>query len=96
MIKQLIIYMGLMILCMLEIIMLIKILKEIMVFFIIKLLDIEMFERGLCKPLKYSIFRVCLTNFQFPVSGIRFFVLTPEPANFNSLYRTSDSLKNQN
>ena len=56
MIKQLIICMRLMILCMLEIMMLIKILKEMMVFF----------------------------------------VLTREPVKFNSLYQTSDSLKNQN
>ena len=63
MIKQLISYMGLMILCMLEIIMRIRILKEIMIFFVIKLLDIEMFARALSKPLKYSLSRLYLTDF---------------------------------
>jgi hypothetical protein len=78
---------------MLEINELKMILKEIMVFFVLKLLEIVSLVYKYLKYLIYSILTSSMANFQFSVSGSGFSVLSQSPAHFNSLYPASDSLK---
>lgn len=91
--KQLIIYMPLMILCMLKIKLLKKMLKQILLFFVLLLLEILLVIRKYLNMLNISILERYLTEFQFSVSGSGFSVLVQAPGKFNSLYRVSGSLK---
>lgn len=69
-------------------------LKEIMVFFVLQLLEIVSLVYKQFKCLIYIYLIRRLVNFQFSVSGSGFSVLSQSPAHFNSLYPASDSLKN--
>lgn len=91
--KQLIIYMPLMILCMLKIKELKKMLKEMVLFFVLQLLEIVLLIGNTIKMLNTSILYRHSPEFQFSVSGSGFSVLVPAPGKFNSLYRASGSLK---
>lgn len=70
-----------------------KMLKEMMLFFVLQLQEIVTLAHIFYKCLNCKVLKCCWTNFQFSVSGSGFFVLAPESANFNSLYRASGSLK---
>jgi len=91
--KQLIIYLLQKILYKQEIIEMKKVRKEIVVFFVLQLQEMVLFPKTRHKALKYSYLHLFWLEFQFSVSGSGFFVLAPEAANFNSLYRASYSLK---
>lgn len=69
-------------------------LKEMMVFFVLQLLEIVLLGHKIHKVLNIIILKRNSSNFQFSVSGYGFSVLAPVSGNFNSLYGTSDSLKN--
>jgi hypothetical protein len=86
--------MRLMILCMLKINELKMLLKEIVVFFVLKLLEIVSPAYKHFKYLIYGYLTCRPVDFQFSVSGSGFSVLAQLPAHFNSLYPASDSLKN--
>lgn len=92
--KQLIVYMRLMILYMLKIEEIKKMLKEVVLFFVLQLLEIVLLANKSITTLIYMLLTPLLINFQFSVFGFRFFVLAPESVKLNSLYRASDSLKN--
>jgi len=92
--KQLIVYMPLMILCMLKIKDLMMMLKEMMVFFVLQLLEIVEIVNKNRKALINSVLKTYSTRIQFSVSGSGFSVLLPKPANSNSLYQALNSLKN--
>jgi len=92
--KQLIVYMPLMILCMLKIKELMMMLKEMMVFFVLQLLEIVEIVNKNHKLLIISVLKTYSTRIQFSVSGSGFSVLLPKPANSNSLYQALNSLKN--
>jgi len=92
--KQLIVYMPLMILCMLKIKELMMMLKEMMVFFVLQLLEIVEIVNKNHKSLYISVLKTYSTRIQFSVSGSGFSVLLPKPANSNSLYQALNSLKN--
>ena len=85
--------MRIMFLYMLKIKELKKMLKEMMLFFVLQLQEIVMLTYIFCKCLNYNVLKCYWTKFQFSVSGSGFFVLALESANFNSLYRASGSLK---
>ncbi|KAF0200861.1 MAG: hypothetical protein FD170_3142 [Bacteroidetes bacterium] len=70
-----------------------KMLKEVMLFFVLQLQEIVMLTRICDRCLNCNIMKCCWTDFQFSVSGSGFLVLVPKSANFNSLYRASGSLK---
>lgn len=72
---------------------LMKILKEMMLFFVLQLLEIVLLIHDYIKPLIINILKHCLPEFQFSVFGFGFSVLVPASGNFNSLYRATDSLK---
>ena len=91
--KQLSIYMPLMILCMLKIKELKKMLKEMMLFFVLQLQEIVLAIHKHLRVLNINTLERYLPEFQFSVSGFVFSVLVPAPGKFNSLYRASDSLK---
>ncbi len=92
--KQLIVYMPLMILCMLKIKELKKMLKEMVLFFVLQLLEIVLLAYNEFKVLIINKLKRNLPGFQFSVSGSGFSVLVQAPGKFNSLYRVSNSLKN--
>jgi len=92
--KQLIVYMPLMILCMLKIKELMMMLKEMMVFFVLQLLEIVEIVNKNHKSLNIRVLKTYSTRIQFSVSGSGFSVLLPKPANSNSLYQALNSLKN--
>ena len=94
--KQLIVYMPIMILCMLKIKELKNMLKEMVLFFVLQLLEIVLVIRKYLNILNISTLARHLPEFQFSVSGSGFSVLVPTPGKFNSLYRASASLKNLN
>ena len=92
--KELIVYMVLIILYMLKIKELMKMLKQMVQFFVLQLQMMVLQANGLHKSLiLYDIYEHW-SEFQFSVFGTGFSVLVPGPANFNSLYQASDSLKN--
>ena len=91
--KQLIICMPLMIICMLKIKELMKMLKEMVVFFVLQLIEIALLIHNYSTTLIIRTLKHFLPEFQFSVFGFRFSVLVPESGNFNSLYRATDSLK---
>ena len=92
--KQLIVYMPLMILCMLKIKELMMMLKEMMVFFVLQLLEIVEIVNKNHKALIISVLKTYSTRTQFSVSYCGFSVLLQKPANSNSLYQALNSLKN--
>lgn len=94
--KQLIVYMPIMILCMLKIKELKNMLKEMVLFFVLQLLEIVLVIRKYLNIMNISTLERNLPEFQFSVSGSGFSVLVPTPGKFNSLYRASASLKNLN
>lgn len=85
--------MRVMILCMLKIKELKKMLKKMTLFFVLQLQEIVTLKPIFYKLLNYNELKCYWINFQFSVSGSGFFVLARVSANFNSLYRTSGSLK---
>ncbi len=91
--KEVIFYIPLMILCMLMIKELKKMLKEMVLFFVLLLIEIVLAMQNHLNVLYINMIERYLPEFQFSVSGSGFSVLVPEPANFNSLYRASGSLK---
>ncbi len=70
--KKLIVYMRVMILCMLKMKELRMMLKEMVVFFVLQLLEIVTLEQKTLKLMNYSNLNRHSTEFQFSVSGIRF------------------------
>ena len=70
-----------------------KMLNEMVLFFVLQLLKIVLFTGNTIKGLNISTLNDYLPKFQFSVSGIGFSVLVPTPGNFNSLYPDQDSLK---
>lgn len=63
-----------------------KMLKEIMVFFVLQLKEIVLLIHNYFMTLIFNTFERHLPEFQFSV-------LVPTPGKFNSLYRASGSLK---
>lgn len=94
--KQLIVYMPLMILCMLKIKELKKMLKAMVLFFVLQLLEIVLAMRKHLNVLDIKVLKTCLPGFQFSVLGFGFSVLVSAPINFNSLNWASGSLKTKN
>lgn len=72
---------------------LMKMLKEMMLFFVLQLQEIVLAIRKHLNVLNINMLECFLPEFQFSVSGSGFSVLVPAPGKFNSLYRASDSLK---
>ncbi len=70
-----------------------KMLKQMLLFFVLQLLEIVLAIHKHLKVLNINMLERFLPEFQFSVSGSGFSVLVPAPGKFNSLYRTSDSLK---
>ena len=91
--KQLIVYMPLMILCMLKIKELKKMMKGMVLFFVLQLLEIVLVIHRQLNVLNINMLERHLSEFQFSVSGSGFSVLVSAPGKFNSLYRASGSLK---
>ena len=91
--KEVIFYIPLMILCMLMIKELKKMLKEMVLFFVLLLIEIVLAMQNHLNVLYINMIERYLPEFQFSVSGSGFSVLVPEPENFNSLYRASGSQK---
>lgn len=91
--KQQIVYMPLKILRMLKLKELMEMLKQMMLFFILQLLEIVPLIHNHSMILIFNKIERFLPEFQFFISSSGFFVLAPEPSNFNSLYRASGSLK---
>ena len=70
-----------------------KILKKMMLFFVLQLLErVEIMSES-HKDLIVNFLETIWPDIQFSVSGSGFSVLTPAPANSNSLYRALNSLK---
>jgi len=90
--KQLIVYMPLMILCMLNIKELMMMLKEMMVFFVLQLLEIVEIVNKNRKALINSVLLIFSTRIQFSAPGSGFSVLLPKPAKSNSLHQALNSL----
>jgi hypothetical protein len=68
-------------------------LKQMLLFFVLQLLEIVLVIRKHLYMLSNSTLERHLPEFQFSVSGFGFFVLVSAPGKFNSLYRASSSLK---
>ena len=68
-------------------------LKEMVLFFVLQLLEIVLVIRKYLNILNISVLERHLPDFQFSVSGFGFSVLVPATGKFNSLYRASGSLK---
>ncbi len=81
-------------LCMLILIELKKMQKEMMLFFVLQIQEIMQLVRKFYKTMNDNLLKHYLIVFQFSVSGSIFSVFNPEPGEFNSLYRESGSLKN--
>jgi len=94
--KEVIIYMLQKILYKHEIIELKKVLKEMVLFFVLQIQEMKYVFKKMQKMLKYKYIRVYEIEFQFSVSGSGFSVLVSAPGNFNSLYSAPDSLKMKN
>jgi len=71
-----------------------KMLKEMVLFFVLQLLKIMMLVPELYMSLYVRILERNTASFQFSVFGSGFSVLAPVLNNSNSLYRASDSPKN--
>ena len=91
--KVIIIYMLQKILYKDEILGLKKVLKEMLLFFVLQIQEIEFVFKIAEKALKYSNLQFLVLEIQFSVSGSGFSVLVPAPDKFNSLYSALDSLK---
>jgi hypothetical protein len=72
---------------------LMKMLKEMVLFFVLQLQEIVLLIHDYLKSLTINTLNSCLPVFQFSVFGFGFSVLVPAPGKFNSLYRASSSLK---
>jgi hypothetical protein len=70
-----------------------KMLKEMVLFFVLQLLEIVLLIHYYLKSLTINTLNNFLPVFQFSVFGFGFSVLVPVSGNFNSLYRATDSLK---
>lgn len=70
-----------------------KMMKGMVLFFVLQLQEIVLAMHKHLKILKINTLEHYLPEFQFSVSGSGFSVLVPEPGKFNSLYRASGSLK---
>lgn len=76
-----------MILCVIKMKELKMMLKYMVKFFVLDLLQVLVIVQNACKQLKYSVLGVRPLCFQFSVLGSGFSVSDPAPANLNSLYR---------
>lgn len=76
-----------------EIIEMKKVLKEMVVFFVLQLHEIVLLTRKISNTLKYSHLNLFLLKFQFFVFHFGSSVLAPAPTNLNSLYPAPGSLK---
>ncbi|HCR54735.1 MAG TPA: hypothetical protein DIW27_09980 [Cytophagales bacterium] len=94
--KQLIVNMPLMILCMLKIKELKKMLKAMVLFFVLQLLEIVLAMHKHLNILNINTLVRYLPGFQFSVSGSVFSVLIPASGKFNSLYPSPESQKRKN
>ncbi len=91
--KEVIIYMLQKILYKYGILELKKVLKEMVLFFVLQIQEMKFVFKKMQNMLKYIYLRVYELGFQFSVSGSGFSVLVPAPGKFNSLYSAPDSLK---
>lgn len=70
-----------------------KMLKQMLLFFVLQILEIVLVIRKYLNILNINYLERHLSEFQFFVLGSGFSVLVPAPGKFNSLYRASGSLK---
>lgn len=70
-----------------------KVLKEMVLFFVLQIQEIELIFKIIYKNLYYSHLRYLWLKVQFSVSGSGFSVLVRAPGKFYSLYLAPDSLK---
>jgi hypothetical protein len=91
--KEVIVYMLQKILYKQEILEIKNVLKEMVQFFVLQLLEIVLAIRKYLNTLNISTLERHLPEYQFFVSGSGFSVLVPAPGKINSLYRASGSLK---
>ena len=91
--KQEIIYMLQKILYKQEIIEMKKVLKEMVVFFVLQLHEIVLLTKKRLNTLKNSHLNLFLLKFQFFIFHSGFSVSAPAPVNLNSLYPAPGSLK---
>lgn len=68
-------------------------LKEIALFFVLQLQEIVLLAYSAFNTLNINTLKRNTPEFQFSVSSSGFSVLVPAFGNFNSQYRSSDSLK---
>jgi hypothetical protein len=91
--NPLIVCMRLKILSMIKLKELMKLLEEIVEFFVLHRKEIVLPATEIIKLLNYRRLQVFQAGIQFFVLGSEFFVLVPVHQNFNSLYRAAGSLK---
>lgn len=89
--NRLIVCMRLMILCKAKLKELMKILKEMLEFFVLQRKEIVMPTTRITKALHYKCLEVFRNGIQFFVLGSEFFVLALRLINLNSLYRASQA-----
>jgi hypothetical protein len=89
--NRLIVCMRLMILHKPKIKELMILLKEMTIFFVLNLSEIDLIMSKVCNSLIYIHLNISQTAFQFFVSNSRFFVMIAKQPNFNSLYRVFNS-----
>lgn len=70
-----------------------KMLKQMVRFFVLQLLEIVLVIRKCLKILNINMLERYLLEFQLSVSGSGFSVLVPAPGKFHPFYRASGSLK---
>lgn len=70
-----------------------KMMKGMVLFFVLQLLEIVLSIHKCLNVQNINTLGRYLPELQFSVSGSGFSVLVPEPGKFNSLYRASGSLK---
>lgn len=92
--KELIVYMRLIILYMIKRKELDMTVKEMVVFFVLQVIEIVDKMHFRFKTLIFNILNTYRIDFELFVTGSKFSVLIPVPVYFNSLYQDPDSLKN--
>ncbi|MCA6381214.1 MAG: hypothetical protein IM574_10315 [Cytophagales bacterium] len=73
-----------------------KVLKQMVRFFVLQLLEIVLETSKCLKILNINMLERYLLEFQFSVSASGFSVLVPAPGKFNPFYRASGFLKFKN
>lgn len=94
--KELIVYIMVQIVCILKVVGIEKMLKQMVLFFVLQLQEIVILTCNEFKVLNISLLIHYLLEFQFSVFGSGFSILVPVPEKFNSLYSDPDSLKKKN